>query len=232
MRVRGPARRRDPWRAGFYGLLAIAVAAAVGWALFGPSLLVVRHVLVTGNRLVTAEQVRAAAAIVPGTPLAEVNTGAVAHRVEQLDPVASAQVSRSWPDTIVISIRQRIPALAVACTGGYELIDGAGVTVRTAARKPASMPLLIAPPAVLRGNPAVRAAVLVLGELPGWLRRLVSSVSAPTADTVTLLLTDRLTIRWGAPGQAVRKAAELRALLGQHARYYEVSDPSTAVTQG
>lgn len=227
-----PGRRADPWRAGFFVLLAVGIAATAAWLLLGSRLLVVRHVQVAGSRLVPAAEVRHAAASALGTPLADVNTGAVAARVEQLNLVASAHVSRSWPDTLIITVRRRIPVLAVASGGKYELIDGTGVTVRWAARKPAGMPVLTAPPGVLRGNPGVRAAAAVLAELPSGLRSRLRSVAAPASDAVTLRLAGRVTILWGGSGRASLKAAELGKLMRSHARYYDVSDPNTAVTQG
>jgi cell division protein FtsQ len=226
------SRRADPWRAGFFALLAVGIAAAAVWAVFGSRLLVVRHLQVTGSRRVPAAEVRRAAAAALGTPLADVNTGAIAARVEQLNAVASAQVSRSWPDTLVITVRRRIAVLAVPSDGRYELIDGTGSTVRWVARRPAGMPLLDEPPAVLRGSPGIRAAAAVLAELPPVLRARVRSVVAPASDAVTLRLAGRITVLWGGPGQARLKAAELGKLMRTHARYYDVSDPSTAVTQG
>lgn len=230
---RRPARGRpEPWRTAFFGVIVLAILGGAAWALLGSSLLVVRHVQVTGDRLVPAAEVRAVAAIRPGTPLATVNTGAAAHRVEQIAPVLSAQVTRSWPDTIVITVRERTPALAVAGAGRYQLIDGSGVVVRSASRKPAGLPLLTDAPALLRGCPQVRAAVEVLGQLPPRLRSRVVSVSAAEASTVTLRLAGGITVLWGGVGGATQKAAELTVLLATHARYYDVSDPSTAVTQG
>jgi cell division protein FtsQ len=133
---------------------------------------------------------------------------------------------------VVITVRERTPALAVAAVGGYELVDEYGVTVRFSTAGPAGLPMLTAPPAVLRGSPAVRAAALVMKGLPARLRRRVSSVSAPTATTVTLRLKGGITVLWGTPGQTARKEQELTLLLGSHARYVDVSDPATAVTQG
>lgn len=226
-------RRADPWRAGFFVLLLLGVAAVAVWLVFGSRLLVVRHVQVAGSdRLVPSAEVRRAAAVVLGTRLADLNTGAVARRVERIDAVASAQVSRSWPATIVITVKERTPVLAVPSDGKYKLIDGSGVTVRWASRKPARMPLLASPPAVLRGDPAIRAAVSVLRELPARLRQQVRSVAAPAADAVTLRLAGGTTVRWGGTGQPGLKAAELRVLMRAHASYYDVSDPSTAVTAG
>jgi cell division protein FtsQ len=225
-------RHRDPWRVAFFGVLILAILAGAGWAVLGSSLLVVRHVVVSGNRLVPAAQVRSAASIRSGQPLARVNTAAAARRVEQIAAVQSASVSRSWPDTIVITVHERTPELAVAAAGGYDLVDEYGVTVRWAARKPAGMPVLTAPPAVLRGSPEVRAAALVLRQVPRALGTRIVSVSAVSAAAVTLHLGRGITVLWGSPGQAEQKSAELDLLLRTHARFYDVSDPSTAVTQG
>jgi cell division protein FtsQ len=221
---------RLPARRAFFGLLVLAILAGACWALLGSSLLVVRHVEVTGNRLVTAAQVRQAARIRTGAPLATVNTATATRRVEQLAPVLSATVRRSWPDTIIIMVRERTPVFAVAAAGGYQLIDSHGITVRSVSRKPASMPLLTSPPAVLRASAAVNAAAVVYGQLPRGLRERLKSVSAASASAVTLHLAGRITVLWGGDGNAAQKLAELAMLLRKHARYYDISDPSTVVT--
>lgn len=224
-------RRHDPWRTAFFAVLALAIAGGAAWALLGSSLLVVRHQQVTGNKLVPAATVVAAARIRPGTPLASVNTTAAARRVEQIAQVLTARVTRSFPDTVVITIRERTPALAVQSGSRYALVDGAGVTFRWSARRPAGLPVLTLPPAQLRGDPGVRAAVSVLAQLPPGLRKLVRSVSARTAAAVTLTLRSGVTVLWGSAGSAARKAAEVTVLLRAGARHIDVSDPATAVTQ-
>jgi cell division protein FtsQ len=221
-----------PGRTVLFGLLALAILAGAAWALLGSSLLVVRHVEVTGNQLVTAAQVRQAARIAAGAPLATVNTATAARRVEQLAPVLSATVRRSWPDAIVVTVRERTPVLAVAAPGGYQLIDSHGVTVRQATGKPATMPLLSSPPAVLRGSPAVNAAAVVVRQLSAGLRSRLTSVSAASASSVTLHLAGGITVLWGGAGDPAQKLAELGMLLRRHARSYDISDPSTAVTAG
>jgi len=228
-----PRQRPDPWRVAFFGVLVIAILAGVAWVFLGSSLLVVRHVRVTGNRLVPTAQVLGAARIRTGQPLASLDTTAVARRIEQIGPVLSATVSRSWPDAVVITVRERTPVLAVAMTSGrYELVDRYGVVVRDARRRPPDLMLLSSPPAVLRDSGAVRAAAQVLQHVPSPVRRRMVSVSATSAGTVTLHLTSGVTVLWGGPGQSAQKAAELTVLLRKHARYYDVSDPATAVTQG
>jgi len=230
---RGRARRgRDPWRAAFFVALVLAVTGVAAWALLGPSVLVVRHEEVSGNRLVPAAEIVSAADVRLGTPLVSVDTAAAASRVEQIDQVLTATVTRSWPDAIVITVHERTPALAVPDGRGYALIDGHGVTVRWSARRPAGLPLLQSPPAQLRGNASVQAAALVLGQLPRRLRRLIVAVSASGPGALTFWLRGGASVMWGGPGQTAAKAAELTVLLRTGARYYDVSDPATAVTQG
>lgn len=234
-RAAGPGRQ--PWRAVFFALMAIAIVAGVGWALLESRFFVVRSVQVTGTHLVSPAQVRSAADIPAGLPLIRVNGTAVLHRVEQLRQVQSARVSRDWPNTVVISVTERVPALAVPDGQGYGLIDKYGVVVESVSEQPLDTPILALPagsaqPAALRGNPAVYAAAVVVRELPHYLTRELKSVRAPTPAEVTLRLNDGVSIVWGGTDRAGEKAKELAVLMRTHARSYDVSAPGTAVTSG
>jgi cell division protein FtsQ len=240
---RGPqeslARAHSPWRTAFIAVAVVGLVVGIGWALLGSKLLVVRSVVVHGTGLVSPATVRSAAAINIKEPMIRVDTQAAARRVEGITQVKSATVTKSWPDRIVITIHERTPALAVrvpAATGGtasYDLIDPAGVVVRSAATRPASMPVFqtTAGPGALRGNPGVAAAVSVLHELPASLARTVAAMAAPTAQDVKVGLANGITIVWGDTSEAKEKAAELAILMRTHARYYNVSAPGTAVTR-
>jgi cell division protein FtsQ len=202
--------------------------------LLGSKFLVVRSVQVTGPAGVSRTEVIADAGIRLGTPLIRIDPTAVARRVERITLVQSAQVRRAWPDKIVISVQERTAVLAVASGRGYQLIDRFGVGLRYVAGRPRGMPVLDTPgaasPAALRGSPAVLAAATVLRELPARLARSVRVIDAPSADAVTLRLRGGVTIDWGGAGQAAVKSRELKFLMRGHARYFDVSDPRTAVT--
>jgi cell division protein FtsQ len=224
-----PRRGGAPWRAAFLVVLALVIVAGAAWALLGSSLLVVRHVQVSGNRGVPAAEVRSASGIESGTPLARLNSAAAQRRVERIPQVLSALVSRSWPDTVVIAVRERTAQLAVAAGAGFDLVDVHGVVVRRSAARPAGMPLLKSPPAQLRDSPAVAAAAAVLASLPGPVRERVLAVT-DTAAGVMLQLRGRVTVRWGNARRSAAKATELQALLRTGARYVDVSSPQVAVT--
>jgi cell division protein FtsQ len=225
---------KSKWRAIFFALAMTGILAGVAWALLGSRLLVVRSVVVTGTHLVPASEVLAVAGVRPGTPLIRVNTAKVAARVETISQVRSAEVSKSWPDRLVIAVQERTPALAVSVSpSGFDLVDPAGVVVRWSATRPAGLALYTSPvPAgSLRGNPEAEAAAAVIGELPAWLRGSVVSLYAPAPDQVTLHLTGQMTVLWGDPQRAAVKAQELRVLMGTHAHYYNVSAQGTVVTR-
>jgi cell division protein FtsQ len=239
--MRGPRRIRSPrgtgfwrrWRAAFFALALTCILAGAAWALLGSRLLAVRSVVVTGTHLVPLSEVLAVAGVRPGTPLIRVNTAQVAARVETIRQVQSAQVTRSWPDRVVIAVRERTPALAVTAPGGgFDLIDPDGVLVQWTARRPSVLPLYLstAPVSSLRGDPDVGAAAAVLAELPAQLRASVASVTVPSPDQVTLRLAGGVTVLWGGTDDAQAKAQELGVLMSAHASYYDVSAQGTAVT--
>ena len=238
---RGTGRARPArvsWRAVFFALVAVAIVATLGWALLGSKLLIVRSVQVTGTGpLVSRAEVLRAARIQPGLPLIRVNAAAVAARVERIQQVQSATVSRSWPSTVTIAVLPRTPVFAVASAGGYALVDAFGVTVRQSVTRPPALPLLTvgapgAPPAgSLRGSQAVRAAARVLAELPPPVAHQVRLVLAASASAVSVRLTDGIVVVWGSPRRGAQKARELLLLMPTHARYYDVSAPGTAVTR-
>ena len=231
-----PGPRRE-WRIAFFALLAAGLVAAAGWVVFLSPLLVVRSVVVTGIRLVPKSEILAAADVDPGTPLIRVNTAAAAARIALIRQVRSAQVTRSWPDRVVIVVRERVPALNLTAPGGgYDLMDSDGVVVRWSARRAAGLPLYLTtvPVAAPRGNPDLAAAVAVVGDLPAWLGRAVTPVTAPAADQVTPELSGsphQATVLWGGTDRAVAKAQELAVLMRSRLSYYDVSAPGSVLAR-
>jgi cell division protein FtsQ len=214
----------------FFALAVAGLVAAAGWVLLGSPLLVVRSVTVSGTYLVPRSEVLAASGVVPGTPLIRVNTARAAARIEKISQVSSAQVIRSWPNRLVIVVRERTPTLVLpAYGGGYDIADADGVVLKRVARRPADLPLYptVAPEGALRGDPDLTAAVAVLSELPAELRRSVVSVIAPSPDQVTLRLAGRITVLWGGTGRAAAKAGALTVLMRAHLHYYDVSAPGS-----
>ena len=234
-------RGRRGWRVAFYALLAAGLLAVAGWVVFLSPLLVVRSVVVTGTHLVPEAEILAAAGVEPGTPLIRVNTAQAAARVDAIGQVRGAQVTRSWPDRVVIVVRERVPALLLTAPGGgYDLLDEAGVVVRWSASRVRGLPLYLTPVpvAALRGNQDLAATAAVLRELPASLRHSVSTVTAPAPDQVTLKLAvgpagpgHPMTVLWGGTDRAAAKARELAVLMRSRLSYYDVSAPGSVLAR-
>jgi cell division protein FtsQ len=240
-----PRRTRTPWRAAFFVLAGVGLVAGVAWALLGSRLLVVRSVSVTGEHLVTSAQVVAAADVRLGTSLAGVDAGQVARRVEGIRQVASATVSKDWPDHLTITVRERVPVVAVRMAGGgYDLVDPAGVLVVWSRTHPAGLPLYLTSVngGALRGDPKLATAATVLAELSPALSKKVAEVSASQVQAgpggspgeayqVLLGLRDGKTVLWGGTDYSAQKNRELSVLLSGAAHYVDVSAPGTVVTK-
>jgi cell division protein FtsQ len=153
-------KTRKIYRSLFFVLASLGIIAAVGWALLGDRLLVVRVIAVSGTHLVPPAQVIAAADVPAGTPLIRVDTTQVATRVEGITQVASARVSKDWPDGLSITVTERVPVVAVRMSGGiYDLVDHDGVIVTAQRAKPAALPLFetAVPGSQLRGDGDIAA---------------------------------------------------------------------------
>jgi len=209
-------------------LVVVMLAAAGAWVLLGTSLLAVRTVEVTGSTIVSADQVRATAEVTLGTPLARIDTVAVAERVKALPSVFDADVSRSWPSTLVIAVTERRPVAAVHVTGGFEVMDGSGVLFETVAAPPSGAVLLT----VRSPGPTDRdttAGLTVISSLTPQLRSVVRQVDVGSPDSIELELIDGRVIVWGDADQSAKKAQIATLLLGRAHQRLDVSAPDQVV---
>jgi len=210
------------------GAIGLAVAAS-GWLVLGSSVLGVAEVEVTGEARLSARQVTEQAAIRPGTPLARLDTAAVAARLTALPVVARVEVVRRWPRTVQIRVRERTAAAVQPRGSTWSLVDRSGVVFATVARRPKGLPVVSAP--VDAGPSALRAALDVLDAVPVRVSDQVRQVRAADSDHVTMRLSRGRTVLWGSTERAARKASVLAVLLTQKASVYDVSAPDTPTTR-
>lgn len=229
-RVIAPRHRR---RRLLVVLLAPAVLAGLGWILLGSGLLSVHRVTVAGTDRLSAQQVRALAAIRPGKPLLLLDGAAVGRRVRSDPHVAAVSVRRNWPSTVSIRVTERAPVAVTAGTDGGRLVDAGGLAFAGRdERAPAGLPVLqvarVAP-----DDPTARTALAVLVGLPPQLRARVEAVAAATPASVRLRLKGGVDVIWGGPGGGLRKARVVEVLLGQQPApgSIDVSAPDVATTR-
>lgn len=221
----GPQRHLTRWLI-VAGILVIALF--LGWLVAFSSMFGVRTVTVTGTKLVTAAQVRSAADISSGTPLARLDTGAIQARVAAIPEVRTVTVSTSYPSTVTITVTERVAVGYRSGPDGSSLVDAGNVQFRTTARPPVGLPRL-----QLSGDPAATAATaMVAAALPTALGRKITQISAVSAESVTLTLADGRTVLWGGTDRDVDKARLLPVLLSQPGHYFDISDPSSVISRG
>jgi cell division protein FtsQ len=212
------------------GLLgSLMVLGLAAWVLLGSSLFGVADVQVQGIHRVGRAEVVAAAGIERGTPLARVNTAAVAAKVGRIPAVGSVEVRRDWPRSVTLVVHERVPAAVRERGTGFVLVDRTGVVFGQADARPKRLPLVSAP--VSAGAPALRAALDALDAVPLTIRGQVRSVRATSPEEVTLQLTRGRTVVWGDPGFGRRKGLVLAVLLTRKASVYDVSVPDAPTTR-
>jgi cell division protein FtsQ len=217
-------RAARPW---LVGAAALALAALVAFLVYGTPLLGVRHVEVRGTMLLDADQVRDAAAVPAGTPLASLDLAAVQRRVAALTPVRRATVTRDWPSTVVIEVTERVGfATLLRPDQRFDVMDEAGVVFRTVPADPGLPAVKL--PAPGPADPTTRAAVEVITALTPELRDQLATLVADSPARIRLDLHGGRQIIWGDSSENAAKAKVATVLLGRPGAVINVSAPQFA----
>jgi cell division protein FtsQ len=215
LRVQRPSRLSPARRRSLRIAVGLLLAVTASWVLWASPVLAVRSVQVDGAATLPADQVREAAGIVDGTPLLRVDVDAARSRVARLPQVASVEVTRGWPDRVVITVVERKPVAVVEDQGQRTLIDAGGVLFDTISGDPPAGVVRLDVPHPGPGDPATAAALAAVRELSGGLRRTVGTVTATGEGDVTLTMADGTTVVWGPADDSAAKATALEAVLAQ-----------------
>lgn len=224
------ARRWLTWKPLLTVLLLLALVAGGIWLVYFSSYLSVQGVQVKGVEQLRGSEVERAAAVPTGEPLARVDLDRIRTRVEALAPVKSADVSRQWPDEVLITVVERQPVAVVDIGGRPRGLDEDGVVFREYRRAPADLPRIET--STSTGAEALREGALVVSSLPGDLAAKVDHVTVETVDEISLELHDGREVEWGSAEQSEQKAEVLNDLLAAvRAKHYDVSVPGQPTTR-
>lgn len=217
------ARRWLTWK---YVLVAVVVLALLGgavWLVFFSRVLAVETVRVSGAERLDAAEVRTVAEVPTGEPLARLDLQAVRARVEALALVRDAEVTRSWPDTVLIEVDERVAVAVVEIGGRARGLDAEGVVFDDFGPETGLPRVRTAPDP---GRDALREAAAVASSLPDDLARRVDHVQVETIDRISLVLRDDRTVLWGSAEESDLKAEVLTGLLQRPGSTYDVSVPA------
>ncbi len=239
---RAEGRRRLRILAGVVGVLSIL---GIAYLIAQSPLLGADTITVKGATSATPDQIRTAARIEDGAPLLFLNTARVAQRVEALPAVAHASVETDLPNTVVITVTERVPVAFTRTTGALPIavVDGSGRVIRLVAVPPPALPEVVGSGGVVTPGRTVAGAAAYRGlaALPASLRlvartltiragigSLTISGSPPAADTVV----------FGPMTEMARKGTAAMAVLddlvghNQRVGVLDVTVPDAPVTKG
>lgn len=183
-------------------IIIVVVLSAATYLLGYSSFFTVSSVEVIGtNRALTT-------GITQGQKLARVEPRAIAARLEKLDWVKSAEISRNWINgKVVVQIAQRIPV----ATFQNQLIDSAGVSFIPQGQRPAGL-------VEIQASDLANAtkAVNFFTQLPEELKSSLTVVKVRSTGALVLITEKdgkRLEIRWGTNSENELKLKVFKALL-------------------
>jgi cell division protein FtsQ len=203
-----------------------------------------RAVTVAGDHPhTTTAAIVAAAGLAHHPPLISTDPGTVAGRVESLPFIATAQVTRHWPDGIRIAVTERVPVVQMAGPGvSWSVLDGHGRTLQV---QPGRVPGLIVlivhtpggggggvPPAAVGGSlpPRASAGLKVGRTLPAAFSAQVVSITVAPDAAIGLALSSGITVQLGTATDLAAKYEDVAAIIA-HGTLHSTSTIDVTVPQ-
>ena len=221
-------RRWLAWRLVLAVLLVCLLVGGGVWAVWFSSWLAVDKVDVRGAQTVSEEDIRQRADIATGEPLVRVDISKAEARVRSLAVVKTVEVTRQWPDGVLVTIEERVAIAVVDIGGRLRGMDAEGVVFRDYKRPPPDLPRVET--SIGTTSEALREAAAVISALPDSLTVLVEHLKVETVDQISLVLRDGRVVIWGSSADSETKAEVLEELLQTPAQVYDVSVPSRPTT--
>lgn len=195
------------------GLLFGLAALIAAFLFINSPYFAVSAVVVEGNKYMTNEDVYRVAGIPADINIFRVSTGEMRGRLVRDLRVSEAEVSRRFPGTIAISIKERQPLAYVACSYGFVQLDRQGLVLAAFKNiKQIDLPIITGTRvgAVYVGDKAENAALknilLFLGELDEATLGQLSEVNVRPAGDLVAYTAHTVAIRIGPPDRLPEKA--------------------------
>ncbi len=218
------------WKYAVALVLLVTLVIIAGWLVLFSAALSVKKVEVAGNSLLPDRRVLRIADVPAGKQLAFVDLADAARRVATLREVKDVDVTRVWPDTVLITVTERTAVAVVELAGRIRGLDAEGMVFREYKSVPVGMPRVR--PTTSTGTDALKEAAGVVAALPDGLSPRIDHVEVQTIDQITLVLRDGREVQWGSAEDSALKAQVLAELLEvQQAKVYDVSVPGNPIVR-
>jgi cell division protein FtsQ len=192
---------------------------AVAWWVTNSRAFDVRTLRVDGNAHRSSDQVVRFASLTEDTNVLWMSTGEVEQRLERDPWIQSAEVSRTLPSTVTISVRERWPVAILP--GPRRLMVAGDGTVLGEAGPWVRLPLIDPPGRHRMGAPVEPSDVRlsVARALSPDLREMVATVSVGAGSSISLELQSGVRVLFGESSGARAKLEALTSVLAWAARH-------------
>ncbi|MDO4899601.1 cell division protein FtsQ/DivIB [Actinomyces sp.] len=211
-----------------------AVAVLVVWACLFSPLLALRTADITvtgGDGAVDAAAVQESLAAHAGRSLLRLDVDALGEQVaDSLVRVREAEVTRSWPHGLAVTLTMRVPVAVRSTDAGHQVLDDEAVVLDTVSQAPEGLAVIQAEPGQELSQAQVSAVTEAIGSLSAQVRARVATGAVSGTGRVTLTMVGGATVVWGEATDNELKARVLEVLLGQEAQTYDVSSPHSPTT--
>ncbi|WP_158027177.1 cell division protein FtsQ/DivIB [Gleimia coleocanis] len=233
LEVRRAKLRSYSWL-GISVVAGLLVVGGLVWAVFFSTLFALNAQQITvvkGSEKVSPAQVQTILRKWDGVPLPRVSTGNMEAELASIPLVKSAEVSRSWPNGLEISLDLRVPVFSVEEAGQWQIYDTEGVQIETSpviAEGTLRAELTATDPQ--KRVQALQLMAQVRSQLDVELLEEVA-VLRSEGSLLEIVLNSGAVVKWGDASDTPFKLKVLKVLLGQvPAKLYDVSVPAKPVT--
>ena len=130
------------------------------------SLLSVRHVHISGDKMTSEQAILVASGLGTHPPLIDINIGEIAASIKRLPWIDTVSVARSWPDSVTIAVTERNPVAALPETkSSVAIVDATGRVLEFVAHEPKNLVPLVMPAAPLIAGSRLNAKGVALAKV-------------------------------------------------------------------
>lgn len=201
-------------------LFFVLLVLAAGYILLQSPLFEVRRVHVQGNYLLIEGKIRSVADIGAGVNIFKLDLETVRSRLKMIPMIKEAQVSRSLPATVVITIKERVPLGILPVQGGFIEVDEEGVNLMTASVGVPGLPVItgvnaddVPPPGQVVHAAGLKDALAVIGGLPGEVVANLSEVHVDGEDRIMLYTIEGIQCKFGQATEIKEKGVIISQLI-------------------
>lgn len=211
-------RRQRKWNA-IESVVFIMLVLVTGFVLLHSPVFEVRKVLVRGNHFLSEEKVRSVADIGLGVNIFNLKMAGVSANLKQVPMIKEAQVNRSLPSTVIITVVERVPLGLLPTKEGFIEVDDEGIYLAGAAAGTPGLPVItgvqvdVSAPGQLIESEGLKSALAVIEGLPVGSAANLSEVHVDGDGQIKIYTTEGYQCRFGLPQEIQEKGVIFQQVL-------------------